>query len=85
MPFLVVGIIGAVFGIRAYYATYRGRRVIDGFMLKLPILGMILRKIAVARFCRTLSTLMSSGVPILDGLEITAAPPATPSSRTRSW
>jgi type IV pilus assembly protein PilC len=72
MPFLIVGFIAAVFAIRAYYATYRGRRVLDGFLLKLPILGMILRKIAVARFCRTLSTLMSSGVPILDGLEITA-------------
>jgi type IV pilus assembly protein PilC len=72
LPFLVAGIIAAIFAIRAYYATYRGRRVIDGLMLRLPILGMILRKIAVARFCRTLSTLMSSGVPILDGLEITA-------------
>ena len=41
-------------------------------MLKLPILGLIMRKIAVARFCRTLSTLISSGVPILDGLDITA-------------
>ena len=41
-------------------------------MLKLPILGSILRKVAVARFCRTLSTLLSSGVPILDGLDITA-------------
>jgi type IV pilus assembly protein PilC len=72
MPFMVVGIIGAVFGLRAFYASYNGRRVIDRFMLRLPILGMILRKIAVARFCRTLSTLMASGVPILDGLEITA-------------
>jgi type IV pilus assembly protein PilC len=72
LPFLVVGIIGAVFGLRAFYATYGGRRTIDGLTLKVPILGMILRKIAVARFCRTLSTLMASGVPILDGLEITA-------------
>ena len=46
--------------------------VIDGMLLKLPILGSILRKIAVARFCRTLSTLMASGVPILDGLDIPA-------------
>ena len=43
-------------------------------MLKTPILGSILRKVAVARFCRTLSTLLASGVPILDGLDITAAP-----------
>jgi type IV pilus assembly protein PilC len=72
LPFLIIGMIGSVFAIRAYYGTYRGRRVIDGMLLKLPILGIILRKIAVARFCRTLSTLLSSGVPILDGLDITA-------------
>src|SRR5207253_2116411 len=48
------------------------KRVIDGLLLKAPILGMLLRKIAVARFCRTLSTLTASGVPILDGLQITA-------------
>jgi type IV pilus assembly protein PilC len=65
--------IGAgVFAFRRYYATYRGRRVVDGTLLKLPILGMILRKIAVARFCRTLATLTSSGVPILESLDITA-------------
>ena len=57
---------------RTYYATEKGRRVIDAITLKMPILGPILRKIAVARFCRTLSTLMASGVPILDGLDITA-------------
>ncbi len=55
-----------------YYKTESGRRVVDSTMLKLPILGNILRKIAVARFCRTLATLISSGVPILDGLDITA-------------
>ena len=57
---------------RRYYATESGRRVIDGTLLKAPVLGPILRKVAVARFCRTLSTLLSSGVPILDGLDITA-------------
>jgi type IV pilus assembly protein PilC len=72
MPYAIgLGII-ATFAIRSYYSTYRGRRVIDGFVLRMPILGMIMRKIAVARFCRTLSTLLSSGVPILDGLEITS-------------
>jgi type IV pilus assembly protein PilC len=45
---------------------------VDATVLKMPILGLIMRKIAVARFCRTLSTLISSGVPILDGLDITA-------------
>jgi len=62
----------AVFLFRRYYATDGGRHSVDRTMLKLPILGDILRKIAVARFCRTLATLISSGVPILDGLEITA-------------
>ena len=52
--------------------TERGRRIVDGAILKMPIVGMLMRKIAVARFCRTLATLTSSGVPILDGLEITA-------------
>jgi type IV pilus assembly protein PilC len=61
-----------VFAIRRYHGTYKGKRVLDGLLLKAPILGMLLRKIAVARFCRTLSTLTSSGVPILDGLQITA-------------
>ena len=72
MPIIIVAVIAAVFGIRAYYATEGGRRVIDRFMLSLPILGLLLRKIAVARFCRTLSTLLSSGVSILEALDITA-------------
>ena len=71
-PFLLV-LGGAVtYGFKQYYATEKGRHVVDAAMLKAPILGNILRKIAVARFCRTLATLISSGVPILDGLEITA-------------
>ena len=72
MPFIIGALIAFAFIFKRYYATYKGRRVIDGIMLKMPILGMIMRKVAVARFCRTLSTLMSSGVPILDGLDITA-------------
>jgi type IV pilus assembly protein PilC len=71
-PFLaVIGAAGA-YGFRQFYATEKGRRVVDGALLKAPVLGDILRKIAVARFCRTLATLISSGVPILDGLDITA-------------
>jgi len=70
---LMGGVIFAlIFSIRRYRATAKGRRVTDTIMLKAPIVGMLLRKIAVARFCRTLSTLTSSGVPILDGLMITA-------------
>jgi type IV pilus assembly protein PilC len=71
-PLLLVGGGAIVYSFRRYYATDNGRRVVDAAMLKAPVLGNILRKIAVARFCRTLSTLISSGVPILDGLEITA-------------
>jgi type IV pilus assembly protein PilC len=63
---------GGLFAIRKYHATYKGRRVLDNILLKTPILGMLLKKISVARFCRTLSTLTASGVPILDGLQITA-------------
>ena len=69
--YIVAGSVGAVFGIRTYHKTERGRRVIDGILLKLPIFGDIFRKAAVARFTRTLSTLVSSGVPILDSLAIT--------------
>ena len=72
LPFLVVFGIAFVFLFRKYYATHHGRRVVDRTVLKLPILGILMQKIAVARFCRTLATLMASGVPILDGLEITA-------------
>jgi type IV pilus assembly protein PilC len=71
-PFILVGLGGAGYMLKRYYETTAGRYQIDGLLLKAPILGMILRKIAVARFCRTLSTLLSSGVPILDGLDITA-------------
>jgi len=66
---LVIGI-GIAF--RLYYKTENGRYLIDKIMLKSPIFGVVLRKIAVARFCRTLATLVSSGVPILEGLDITA-------------
>jgi len=72
LPFIVVGLVAMAFALKQYYGTDGGRHVIDRLVLKMPVLGMIMRKIAVARFCRTLSTLISSGVPILDGLEITA-------------
>ena len=72
LPFIVVGGVLLVVAFKRYYATHSGRRVVDEVVLKAPIFGTLMRKIAVARFCRTLSTLISSGVPILDGLEITA-------------
>lgn len=60
------------YGFKRYYATDNGRKTVDGMLLKIPVLGTVFRKIAVARFARTLSTLISSGVPILEGLAITA-------------
>ena len=59
-------------GLQRFYRTDRGRLVIDGLLLRAPVIGQVLRKIAIARFSRTLATLLSSGVPILDGLRITA-------------
>jgi type IV pilus assembly protein PilC len=69
---IVVIFVGIGFALNVWYKTPVGRRAIDAAMLKIPIIGMILRKIAVARFTRTLGTLISSGVPILEGLDITA-------------
>ena len=71
-PFVIIVLFLIWMAIRRFHRTERGRRLIDGAILKLPVIGMLVRKIAVARFCRTLSTLTSSGVPILDGLDITA-------------
>jgi len=71
-PFVIPALALAGYGFKQYYKTDGGRHVVDAVTLKMPVLGMLLRKIAVARFCRTLSTLIASGVPILDGLEITA-------------
>jgi type IV pilus assembly protein PilC len=71
-PYLLVAGGAAGYAFKSYYATEKGRYNVDKFMLRLPVMGGVLRKIAVARFCRTMATLMASGVPILDGLEITA-------------
>jgi type IV pilus assembly protein PilC len=70
---LMAGIAAGTFLVlRQYYRTPKGRRVLDQAFLRVPILGSIIRRAAVARFTRTLGTLISSGVPILEGLEITA-------------
>ena len=69
---ILAAIIATVVGLRFYYKTQKGRKVIDTILLKVPILGPIFLKIAIARFSRTLSTLLSSGVPILQSLDITA-------------
>ncbi len=70
---LILGLpVVTVLGLRRYHATEQGRMVLDRLVLQLPILGLVLRKISIARFSRTLGTLVSSGVPILDALSITA-------------
>ena len=68
----LVGGIGAVIGVKQMRKTPKGRFFFDNILLKLPVIGLLLRKIAVARFTRTLGTLITSGVPILEGLSITA-------------
>jgi len=69
---IFVGVIASIFGLKIWYGTPTGRFALDTVVLKLPVLGILMRKIAVARFTRTLGTLISSGVPILEGLDITA-------------
>jgi type IV pilus assembly protein PilC len=69
---IVVAIVGIGVGLKVWYGTEQGRYAIDFTILRLPVLGILMRKIAVARFTRTLGTLISSGVPILEGLDITA-------------
>src|SRR6202163_4385649 len=70
--FFIAGGVGAFFGVKQIRKHPRGRYYFDAMLLKLPIIGLLLRKIAVARFTRTLGTLITSGVPILEGLAITA-------------
>jgi type IV pilus assembly protein PilC len=65
-------VVGAVFAVKRYYATPKGRMAIDKFLLKTPVFGDLIRKASVAKFTRTLGTLLSSGVPLLDGLSICA-------------
>ncbi len=69
---ILVGLVASIFGLKIWYGTPGGRFVMDTIVLKLPVLGILMRKIAVARFTRTLGTLIASGVPILEGLDITA-------------
>ncbi len=65
-------IVALVFAFRKFYRTENGRVIVDRMLLRLPLFGILVRKVAVAKFTRTLSTMMTSGVPILDGLEIVA-------------
>jgi type IV pilus assembly protein PilC len=70
MVLIVGSIVGIVFGIKQYYKTEAGRFAIDGIMLKLPVVGDVIQKVAVARFTRTFGTLVRSGVPMLTALEV---------------
>ncbi len=70
--FIILVLIGAVVTLKQYYKTEAGKRLIDRMLLKLPIFGVLLQKAAIARFSRTLGTLLGSGVPIIDSLDITA-------------
>lgn len=67
---ILIGLL--IFAYRKFYATKKGRVIVDRFALSIPAFGLLIRKVAVARFCSTLGTMISSGVPILDALEITA-------------
>ena len=69
---VIIGTGAAVYGLKRYHRTRSGRLIIDGVILKLPVLGLLMRKIAVARFSRTLGTLITSGVPMLEAMDITA-------------
>ncbi|MGA3176177.1 MAG: type II secretion system F family protein [Candidatus Acidiferrum sp.] len=69
---IVVGAVAIIIGLKVWHGTPQGRLAIDTVILKLPVLGILMRKIAVGRFTRTLGTLIASGVPILEGLDITA-------------
>lgn len=69
----IIGAVGALgYGVKRYYGTTGGRKLIDRFALKVPVVGDLIRKAAVAKFTRTLGTLIASGVPILEGLSIVA-------------
>jgi type IV pilus assembly protein PilC len=71
--YIVVGLVLLIFAFRRFYNTEKGRALVDRLILKLPVFGMLIRKVAVAKFTRTLGTMISSGVPILDSLDIVAA------------
>lgn len=72
-PFLLLALIAFLIALRYYYRTHRGRLQVDSLLLKVPVIGVLLQKVSIARFARTLATLIVSGVPALDALEIVAA------------
>jgi len=70
--YIIIGMVIFIFAFRKYYRTNKGRITIDALMLKLPVFGMLLRKVAVAKFTRTMGTMLASGVAILEALDIVA-------------
>jgi type IV pilus assembly protein PilC len=70
--YIIMALGGIVYAVKRYYKTAKGRLVIDRLLLKAPVIGVLIRKASVAKFTRTLGTLITSGVPIMDGLMITA-------------
>jgi type IV pilus assembly protein PilC len=72
LPYIIAIFVALGFTLRAVLRTHKGRLAFDGLLLKLPVLGNVLRKVVVARFTRTMGTLLSSGVPILDAMDIVA-------------
>jgi type IV pilus assembly protein PilC len=70
--YIIIGMIIFGFAFKKYYATKKGRETIDALMLKLPVFGILIRKVAVAKFTRTMGTMLSSGVAILEALDIVA-------------
>jgi type IV pilus assembly protein PilC len=70
--FIIAGLVVAGFLLKRFYSTTRGREIIDDWLLHVPIFGILIKKVAVARFSRTLGTMVSSGVPILDALDVVA-------------
>jgi len=71
--YILIVLVAIFFGLKKYYQTENGRLMIDNYFLRLPIFGLLLKKVAIAKFTRTLGTLIKSGVPILHGLETVAA------------
>jgi type IV pilus assembly protein PilC len=70
--YFVPAVAAGIYGFKRFYRTDKGKLTVDSFMLKMPVVGPLIQKVAVAKFTRTLGTLVSSGVPIIDGLQITA-------------
>ena len=81
---LAISIAGFIVGLVQWRKTVTGKRITDGIALKVPVVGVLIRKVAVAKFTRTLGTLISSGVPILEGLLIVARTQAIRSWKKRS-